>query len=96
MSATQSVSRATVDIGNVMATGGQVGLLLYALLLIIFMLLVFIFMKEWLNQRKDAIAAAALKEAANAIVGMQLQVARLESSTGQVLTLWIQERATRS
>lgn len=92
-SATESMGQATVGVGNVMATGGQVLLMIYALLVIIFILLVFIFLKEWLNQRKDASAAAGLKEATNAIAGLHLQVTRLESTNGQLLALLLQERA---
>ena len=92
-STTDSVSRATVDVGNIMATGGQVMLMLYACLLIILMLLVFIFLKEWLNQRAADKSAAGLKEATTAIAGLHLQVTRLESTNGQLLALLLQERA---
>ena len=93
MSATASVSKAATEIGGVFgASGRQSDLMIYALLLIILMLLVFLFLKEWLNQRKDAIAAAALKEASTAVSGLTIQVSRLESTNGQLLSLLLQER----
>ena len=67
-------------------------MMLYALLLIIMMLLVFLFLKEWLNQRKDAVSAAGLREATVAIAGLNLQVSRLESTNGQLLALLLHER----
>jgi hypothetical protein len=59
------------------------------------MLLVFIFLKEWLNQRSNVIAAAAIKEAAQATIGLQLTVTRLESTNGQLLALLLQERGVK-
>lgn len=87
------IAQAAVEVGSTFVTGGQIGLIIYALLLIILMLLVFLFLKEWLNQRAAGVAATALKDATAAIQGLNVQVARLESTNGQLLSLLLQERS---
>ncbi len=75
-----TMGRTATDVGNIMATGGQVMLMLYACLLIIFMLLIFLYLKEWLNQRRDAQITTAMNKIAEALMGLQITMVRDEST----------------
>jgi hypothetical protein len=66
--------------------------MIYALLLIILMLLVFMFLKEWLNQRAADKAAAGLREATAAVVGLHIIVSRMESTNGQLLSMLLRDK----
>lgn len=93
MTTSSSLATAATDIGRTFeATGRQTDLMFYALLLIILMLLVFIFLKEWLNQRAMDRAAAGLREATAAVVGLHIIISRLESTNGQLLALLLKDK----
>lgn len=87
---TQSVSQATVDIGRVFVEGGFLGLVIYACLLIFFLLLVRDFLKDWLIRSVSKEQTAANKEVAEslALVASELAANNVTLSQMQSVIGW--------
>lgn len=89
MGADKSVSAATVDIGKIFVEGGFFGLVIYAILLVFFLLLVRDFLKDWLIRsvsKEQTVAnekvAAALAQVAVEMRAINIVLAQVISATG--------------
>lgn len=85
----QAVSQATVDIGRVFAEGGFAGLVIYSILLVIFLLLLRDFLKDWLirsvsKEQTDTNkqVAEALKSVAAELRAVNVQLSQVQSAVG--------------
>lgn len=79
---THSVSQATVDIGKVFLEGGFFGLVIYAILLLFFLLLVRDFLKDWLIRSISREQTTANKEMAASLAAVAVQLAQMQSLIG--------------
>lgn len=81
-SATEAVAQATSHIGDTFASVGERGLIIYALLLIIFLLLVRDFLKDWLIRSVSKEQSAANREVAAALRETTMNVSLVMTAVG--------------
>lgn len=94
---TQSVSQATVDIGKVFVEGGFLGIVIYAIILVFFLLLVRDFLKDWLIRSVSKEQTAANREVAEALMNVATEMRAVSVQLSQVQSVvgWNEWRRAR-